>query len=85
MAAVLGLITTYPVASDRIFVPTATTSKAVRLGSRRLARTRLEHTLYAILGISTTRKVTVAMAHTLVSPARVEDTETDTTHKVLPV
>ena len=50
-----------------------------------LALTRLGHTLHAIRGIPTTRKVTVAIAHTLASPARVEVTLTDTTHKVLPV
>ena len=45
----------------------------------------LTQALHAIRGISTTRKVTVAIAHTLASPSRVEATLTDTTHKVLPV
>ena len=50
-----------------------------------MAQTRLQQTIYAISGISTTRKVTVEIAHTFASPPRIEDTVTDTTHKVLPV
>ena len=41
--------------------------------------------IYAIRGMSTTRKVAVAIAHTVASLPRIEDTATDTTHNVLPV